>query len=40
MTVLPPDKEDRFAYRTAASEAIARALIRMFRRLGHPDGAI
>ena len=32
MTVLRPDLDERFAYRVPASEAIAGALVRMFRR--------
>jgi glutathione synthase/RimK-type ligase-like ATP-grasp enzyme len=32
MTVLRPDLDERFAYRVPASEAIAGALVRMFRQ--------
>lgn len=32
MTVLRPDEDERFAYRHAASEALAAALVQMFRR--------
>jgi glutathione synthase/RimK-type ligase-like ATP-grasp enzyme len=34
MTVIAPDGDERFAYRAAASDAIAAALVRLFRRLG------
>lgn len=32
MTVIPPDSDPRFAYRNAASDAIAAALVRMFEQ--------
>ena len=32
MTVLAPDAAEHFVYRAASSEAVADALLRMFRR--------